>query len=133
MLGYTAIRLPGFISNPQHAEGYGQQDVFYGNTMNSKSTSMICALVLTSLFFMLYDATRKAQAHNMAVSKAYENLRLLVTEIAADIEEAEKGNEAAEIRVRDKMQEIKLAAHEVQLSTIEIWHKPAENIKHISN
>jgi hypothetical protein len=101
--------------------------------MNCKSTSMICALVLIRLFFMLYDATRKAQAHNMTVSKTYENLRLLVTEIAADIEEAEKGNEAAEIRVRDKMQEIKLAAHEVQLTTIEICHKPAENIKHISN
>jgi hypothetical protein len=82
---------------------------------------------------MLYDATRKAQAHNITVSKAYENLRLLVTDIAADIDEAEKGNEAAEIRVRDKMQEIKLAAHEVQLSTIEISHKPAENIKYTSN
>ena len=133
MPGYTAIRLPGFRSNPQHAEGYGQQDVFYGNTMNSKSTSMICALVLIGLFFMLYDATREAQAHNMTVSKAYENLRLLVTEIAADIEEAEKGNEAAEIRVRDKMREIKLAAHEVQLSTIRICNKPAENIEHKSD
>jgi hypothetical protein len=101
--------------------------------MNYKSTSIICALVLISLFFMLYDKTRKAQARSMSVSKTYENLRLLVAEIGADIEEAEKGNETAEIRVRNKMKEIKLAAHEVQLSTIEIWHKPAENIKHISN
>ena len=50
-----------------------------------------------------------------------------------DIEEAEKGNEAAEIRVRNKMQEIKLAAHEVQLSTIEIWHEPTENVAHKSD
>jgi hypothetical protein len=101
--------------------------------MNSKSTSIICALVLISLFFVLYNTTRKAQARSMSVSKAYENLRLLVAEIGADIEEAEKGNEAAEIRVRDKMQEIKLAARQVHNSTIEISHKPAENIKYTSN
>jgi hypothetical protein len=37
-----------------------------------------------------------------------------------DINKTEEGNEAAEIRVRNKMQEIKQAAHRVQLATLEI-------------
>ena len=105
---------------------------FCGNTMNSKLTSMICVLVLIGLFSLLYDATRKAQAHGISVREAYEDLRTLVAEIEVDIDEAEKGNEAAEIRVRNKIQEIQLAAREVRLSTIEIWNEPAKHIEYKS-
>lgn len=52
--------------------------------------------------------------------QAYENLKVLVTEIEADIEKAQGGNKAAGTRVRKQMQDIKKAAQEVRNSILEI-------------
>ena len=50
----------------------------------------------------------------------YENLKVLVAEIEADINKAEGGNKAAGTRVRKQMQEIKKAAQAVRSAILEI-------------
>ena len=52
--------------------------------------------------------------------QAYENLKVLVAEIEADIDKAQGGNKAAGTRVRKQMQEIKKAAQQVRNSILEI-------------
>ncbi|MHC4430903.1 MAG: histone H1 [Planctomycetota bacterium] len=50
----------------------------------------------------------------------YEDLKVLVAEIEADINKAEGGNKAAGTRVRKQMQRIKQAAQLVRNSILEI-------------
>ncbi|MHC4573887.1 MAG: histone H1 [Planctomycetota bacterium] len=50
----------------------------------------------------------------------YENLKVLVDEIEADVNKAEGGNKAAGTRVRKQMQKIKQAAQAVRSSILEI-------------
>ena len=50
----------------------------------------------------------------------YENLKVLVAEIEADINKVEGGNKAAGTRVRKQMQEIKKAAQAVRSRILEI-------------
>jgi hypothetical protein len=50
----------------------------------------------------------------------YENLKVLVAEIEADLSKAEGGNKAAGTRVRKQMQKIKQAAQEVRSKILEI-------------
>jgi hypothetical protein len=50
----------------------------------------------------------------------YEDLKVLVAEIEADIEKAEGGNKAAGTRVRKQMQNIKQAAQNVRSRILEI-------------
>lgn len=52
--------------------------------------------------------------------QAYEELKVLVAEIEADINKAEGGNKAAGTRVRKQMQAIKKAAQAVRNSILEI-------------
>lgn len=52
--------------------------------------------------------------------QAYEDLKVLVAEIEADISKAEGGNKAAGTRVRKQMQNIKQAAQGVRNSILEI-------------
>jgi len=50
----------------------------------------------------------------------YENLKVLVAEIEADISKAEGGNKAAGTRVRKQMQKIKQASQLVRNRVLEI-------------
>jgi hypothetical protein len=50
----------------------------------------------------------------------YENLKVLVAEIEADISKAEGGNKAAGTRVRKQMQDIKKAAQAVRNKILEL-------------
>ncbi|MBN2269051.1 MAG: hypothetical protein JXN61_00455 [Sedimentisphaerales bacterium] len=50
----------------------------------------------------------------------YEDLKVLVAEIEADINKAEGGNKAAGTRVRKQMQKIKQAAQTVRSRILEI-------------
>lgn len=50
----------------------------------------------------------------------YENLKVLVAEIEADVSKAEGGNKAAGTRVRKQMQGIKQAAQLVRNKVLEI-------------
>jgi hypothetical protein len=50
----------------------------------------------------------------------YEDLKVLVAEIEADINKAEGGNKAAGTRVRKQMQDIKQAAQSVRSRILEI-------------
>jgi hypothetical protein len=50
----------------------------------------------------------------------YENLKLLVDEIEADISKAEGGNRAAGTRVRKQMQKVKQASQAVRNRILEI-------------
>ena len=50
----------------------------------------------------------------------YENLKVLIAEIEADISKAEGGNKAAGTRVRKQMQQIKQAAQLVRNLVLEI-------------
>jgi len=50
----------------------------------------------------------------------YEDLKVLVTEIEADISKAEGGNKAAGTRVRKQMQRIKQASQNVRNRVLEI-------------
>ena len=50
----------------------------------------------------------------------YEDLKVLVAEIEADISKAEGGNKAAGTRVRKQMQRIKQAAQRVRDAVLEI-------------
>ena len=50
----------------------------------------------------------------------YENLKVLVAEIEADLSKAEGGNKAAGTRVRKQMQGIKQAAQLVRNKVLEI-------------
>lgn len=50
----------------------------------------------------------------------YENLKVLVAEIEADINKAEGGNKAAGTRVRKQMQKIKQASQLVRNRILEI-------------
>jgi hypothetical protein len=50
----------------------------------------------------------------------YENLKVMVTEIEADVSKAEGGNKAAGTRVRKQMQGIKQAAQLVRNKVLEI-------------
>ncbi len=50
----------------------------------------------------------------------YEDLKVLVAEIEADINKAEGGNKAAGTRVRKQMQRIKQAAQNVRSRILEI-------------
>ncbi len=50
----------------------------------------------------------------------YENLKVMVAEIEADINKAEGGNKAAGTRVRKQMQQIKQAAQLVRNKILEI-------------
>jgi hypothetical protein len=50
----------------------------------------------------------------------YEDLKVLVAEIEADVSKAEGGNKAAGTRVRKQMQQIKQAAQAVRNAILEI-------------
>jgi hypothetical protein len=50
----------------------------------------------------------------------YENLKVLVAEIEADVSKAEGGNKAAGTRVRKQMQDIKKAAQAVRNKILEL-------------
>ncbi|MGB7582606.1 MAG: hypothetical protein WBL85_09195 [Sedimentisphaerales bacterium] len=50
----------------------------------------------------------------------YENLKVMVAEIEADVSKAEGGNKAAGTRVRKQMQSIKQAAQLVRNKVLEI-------------
>jgi len=50
----------------------------------------------------------------------YENLKVLIAEIEADVSKAEGGNKAAGTRVRKQMQGIKQAAQLVRNKVLEI-------------
>jgi len=50
----------------------------------------------------------------------YEDLKVLVTEIEADMSKAEGGNKAAGTRVRKQMQKVKQAAQVVRSRVLEI-------------
>ncbi len=50
----------------------------------------------------------------------YEDLKVLVTEIEADVSKAEGGNKAAGTRVRKQMQKIKQSAQTVRSRILEI-------------
>ncbi len=50
----------------------------------------------------------------------YENLKVLIAEIEADISKAEGGNKAAGTRVRKQMQKVKQASQEVRNRILEI-------------
>ncbi|MBN2594066.1 MAG: hypothetical protein JXA81_11205 [Sedimentisphaerales bacterium] len=50
----------------------------------------------------------------------YEDLKVLVAEIEADISKAEGGNKAAGTRVRKQMQKIKQASQDVRNRVLEI-------------
>ena len=50
----------------------------------------------------------------------YENIKLLVAEIEADISKAEGGNKAAGTRVRKQMQKVKQASQLVRNRILEI-------------
>ena len=50
----------------------------------------------------------------------YENLKVLVAEIEADVSKAEGGNKAAGTRVRKQMQKIKSAAQNLRNRILEI-------------
>jgi len=50
----------------------------------------------------------------------YEDLKVLVAEIEADINKAEGGNKAAGTRVRKQMQKVKQAAQSVRSRILEI-------------
>jgi len=50
----------------------------------------------------------------------YEDLKVLVTEIEADISKAEGGNKAAGTRVRKQMQKVKQSAQVVRSRVLEI-------------
>ena len=52
--------------------------------------------------------------------QAYEELKVLVAEIEADISKAEGGNKAAGTRVRKQMQAIKKASQGVRSAILEI-------------
>ena len=65
------------------------------------------------LFFLI----RKVE---VILMQEYENLKVLVAEIEADISKAEGGNKAAGTRVRKQMQKIKQAAQLVRNSILEI-------------
>ena len=52
--------------------------------------------------------------------QAYEDLKVLVAEIEADINKAEGGNKAAGTRGRKQMQKIKQAAQAVRKGILEI-------------
>ena len=65
------------------------------------------------LFFLI----RKVE---VILMQEYEDLKVLVAEIEADISKAEGGNKAAGTRVRKQMQKIKQAAQLVRNSILEI-------------
>ncbi len=50
----------------------------------------------------------------------YEDLKVLVADIEADVNKAEGGNKAAGTRVRKQMQQIKQAAQAVRSAILEI-------------
>lgn len=50
----------------------------------------------------------------------YENLKVLIDEIEADVHKAEGGNKAAGTRVRKQMQKVKQAAQLVRSRILEI-------------
>jgi len=50
----------------------------------------------------------------------YEDLKVLITEIEADVSKAQGGNKAAGTRVRKQMQKVKQAAQEVRNRILEI-------------
>ena len=52
--------------------------------------------------------------------QAYEDLKVLVAEIEADVCKAEGGNKAAGTRVRKQMQDVKKSAQAVRNSILEI-------------
>lgn len=54
----------------------------------------------------------------------YEELKVLVTEIEADVSKAEGGNNAAGTRVRKQMQKIKQSAQIVRSRILEIRSTP---------
>ncbi|UCG55571.1 MAG: hypothetical protein JSU70_11960 [Phycisphaerales bacterium] len=54
----------------------------------------------------------------------YEDLKVLVAEIEADVDKAEGGNKAAGTRVRKQMQKIKQAAQKVRSCILEIRSVP---------
>lgn len=56
----------------------------------------------------------------VCLMQEYEDLKVLVAEIEADINKAEGGNKAAGTRVRKQMQKIKQAAQSVRSRILEI-------------
>ena len=66
---------------------------------------------------LLHFLIRKVE---VILMQEYEDLKVLVAEIEADISKAEGGNKAAGTRVRKQMQRIKQAAQLVRNSILEI-------------
>lgn len=78
-----------------------------------------CVTAIFEVFFslLLLFLIRKVE---VILMQEYENLKVLVAEIEADISKAEGGNKAAGTRVRKQMQRIKQAAQLVRNSILEI-------------
>ena len=72
----------------------------------------------------LYDAVKFSAMINLKVEdtlmQEYEELKVLVAEIEADINKAEGGNKAAGTRVRKQMQQVKQACQSVRNRILEI-------------
>ncbi len=83
--------------------------------MKVKITLMVCVLAGLFLLGVLHTTARNAQA-----MQEYEDLKVLVAEIEADISKAEGGNQAAGMRVRQHMQLVKQAAQAVSKRILEI-------------
>jgi hypothetical protein len=65
----------------------------------------------------MYILTLKVE---VILMQEYEDLKVLVAEIEADISKAEGGNKAAGTRVRKQMQKIKQASQNVRNRVLEI-------------
>ncbi|MEA3226541.1 MAG: hypothetical protein U9Q07_11375 [Planctomycetota bacterium] len=72
---------------------------------------------LNDLNLLLLFLIRKVE---VILMQEYEDLKVLVAEIEADVSKAEGGNKAAGTRVRKQMQRIKQAAQVVRNSVLEI-------------
>ena len=73
-------------------------------------------------FLMIFNLLSVNLINNVEVilMQEYEDLKVLVTEIEADISKAEGGNKAAGTRVRKQMQKIKQASQLVRNRVLEI-------------
>ena len=81
-------------------------------------TKRFCAVkFLAILNLLLLTLSRKME---VILMQEYEDLKVLVAEIEADISKAEGGNKAAGTRVRKQMQKIKQAAQLVRNRVLEI-------------
>lgn len=82
--------------------------------MTKRFVTVIFEVIFSLLLLFLI---RKVE---VTLMQEYEDLKVLVAEIEADISKAEGGNKAAGTRVRKQMQRIKQAAQLVRNSILEI-------------